>query len=305
VIASSAEGILGQYLRNALHSEASAELLKPIADVAPTVLGTVLADATAESLDRALGALPRPRPGGEPLERNARFAAAEFGFSGIELDILLLALRLRRNRSLARFCSAVQDVLRDPMRTIATLLGCDLDEVQGCLAAGAPLLICGLIELDPDETYGTGFASALAISQAAAGPMFAAHIDRDAWRAALIGRPCQPDLPWPCFDHLGEAPLLAARVLAAAASAGEAGLRVRASPSMPPAKRLTPATSRHAQRDRQRCGSASPCCATAVMPPYCSTRPRMSWMHLGPSARGGGSSPSCSSTARWSWRQCP
>jgi len=226
VIAPSAEGILGQYLRNALHCDASAELLKPIADAAPTVLGAALADATDESLDRALGALPPPYPGGEPLERNARFAAAEFGFSHIELDILLLALRLRRNRSLARFCSAVQDVLRDPMRTIAALLGHDLEQVQSRLAAGAPLLICGLIELDPDESYGTGFASVLAISPAAAGPMFAAQIDRDAWRAALIGRPCQPDLPWSFFGHLGEAPPLAVRVLAAAALAGEAGVHV-------------------------------------------------------------------------------
>ena len=56
--------------------------------------------------------------------------------------------------------------------------------------------------------------------------MFAAHTDLDAWRAALIGRPCQPDLPWACFDHLGEAPQLAARVLSAAASAGEVGVNV-------------------------------------------------------------------------------
>lgn len=106
---------------------------------------------------------------------------------------------------------------------IATLLGRDLEQVQCCIASGAPLLICGLIEFDPDKSYGTGFASVLAISQAAAGAMFAAHTDLDAWRAALIGRPCQPDFPWACFDHLGEAPQLAARVLSAAASAGEVG----------------------------------------------------------------------------------
>ena len=116
MITPAAEGPLGRYLRNALHSEASAELLKPIADVASTVLGVALREGTPKELDRALDALPPPCPGGEPLERNAGFAAAEFGLSGIELDILLLALRLRRSRSLARFCNAVQDVLRDAVR---------------------------------------------------------------------------------------------------------------------------------------------------------------------------------------------
>jgi len=40
-----------------------------------------------------------------------------------ELDILLLALRLRGGRQLARFASAVQAILRDPTCVVAILLG--------------------------------------------------------------------------------------------------------------------------------------------------------------------------------------
>lgn len=226
MVTPTAPGALGGYLRNALRSEASAELLKPVTDAASVVLGAIPPSGTAEELERALASSLVPGSGDEPLERNARFAAAEFGLSEVEFDVLRLALHLRRNRPLARFCGAVQDTLRDPLRVMAVLLGRDPDEVQPCVAPGARLLVCGLIEFDADDVFGNGFASILAVSQAAVGPMLAAHVDRDAWRAALIGRPCGPGLPWDCFDHLGAAPSLAARVLAAAAALGEEGVHI-------------------------------------------------------------------------------
>ena len=130
MITPSADGTLGWYLRNALHSDASADLLKPVADAAVAMLGTVTPGGTADELGRALDALPLVRSGAEPLERNARFAAAEFDLSDVELEVLLLALRLRRSRPLARFCGAVQAVLGDTLRTLATLLGHDLEQVQ-------------------------------------------------------------------------------------------------------------------------------------------------------------------------------
>jgi AAA+ superfamily predicted ATPase len=222
----SPEGELSWYLRNALRSEASAELLKQIADAGAVMLGTTTPGGTAEELDRALAACPPRRSGSEPLERNARFAAAEFALSDVELDILLLALRLRRGRQLGRFCNAVQGVLRDPLRVIAALLARDLDAVQSHLAPGSRLRVCGLIEFDADDIYENSFMAVLAISQPAAQAMLALHGDRDAWRAALIGRPCAPGLPWDCFDHVGAAAPLAARVLAAAADRGEAGIHI-------------------------------------------------------------------------------
>jgi AAA+ superfamily predicted ATPase len=191
------------------------------------MLGTATPGGTAEELDRALPTSPAPRSGSEPLERNARFAAAEFALVDVELDILLLALRLRRRRHLVRFCNAVQAELRDPVRVIAALLARDLDAVQSSLAPGSRLRACGLIEFDADEIYESSFASVLAVSQPAAEAMLAAHVDRDAWRAALIGRPCEPGLPWDCFDHVGAAAPLAARVLAAAAARGEAGIHIQ------------------------------------------------------------------------------
>jgi hypothetical protein len=62
----------------------------------------VTAGGTADELDRALDALPLVRSGAEPLERNARFAAAEFDLADVELEVLLLALRLRRSRLISR-----------------------------------------------------------------------------------------------------------------------------------------------------------------------------------------------------------
>jgi AAA+ superfamily predicted ATPase len=221
---SSPERQLGWYLRNTLHSEASAELLRPIAETAAVLLGTATPGSTAEELDRALADLPSI--GTEPLERNARFAAVEFGLSEVELEVLLLALRLRRSRQLVRFCGAVQSALRDPPRVIAVLLGRDLDQVQSCVAPGASLRICGLVEFDTDDPYDSGFGTILAVSRAAVGAMLAVHADRDAWRAALIGRPCGHGLPWTSFDHIGAAAPLAARVLGAAAARGEAGVHI-------------------------------------------------------------------------------
>jgi len=222
----SAEGQLSWYLLNALNSEASAELLRPIADAAAVLLGTATPGGTAAELARALAAAPAPQSGSEPLERNARFAAAEFALADLERDILLLALRLRRRRDLARFCDAAQMVLRDRLRVIAALLARDLDAVQSCLAPGSRLRACGLIAFDADDIYENGFMAVLAVSQPAAEAMLAPHADRDAWRAALIGRPCEPGLPWDCFDHVGAAAPLAARLLAAAAGTGETGIHI-------------------------------------------------------------------------------
>lgn len=221
-----AERELGHYLRNALRSEASAQLLKPVADAAAVVLGTATPGGTSQDLERAIDTFPSSSTYAEPFERNARYAAAEFGLDEAELDILLLALRVRRGRQLARFGSAVQAIMGDPSRVIATLLRHDLDEVQQRLAPGSRLCGCGLIVFDDDDVYEDGFPAILAISRAAATAMFAVHAGRDEWRAALIGRPCEPGLPWDAFDHLGAAGVLAARVLAAAAAGGEAGIHV-------------------------------------------------------------------------------
>ena len=219
-----ATGSLGSYLRNALRSPASAELLKPIADALATLLGTAAPGGTVAELETAIDALPDQGASPEPLERNARFAAAEFELSAVELDILLLALRTRRNRQLSRFCTAVQNVSEDASRTIAALLDRDLDEVQPCLAPGSRLCGCGLIAFEDDDLY--GFNSVLAVTRPAAGAMLANHASRDDWRAALVGRPCKASLPWSCFDHLGPIAALAGRVLAAAATAGEAGIHI-------------------------------------------------------------------------------
>ena len=217
-------GSLGSYLCNALRSPASAELLKPVADALATLLGTAAPGGTAAELETAIDALLDQGASPEPLERNARFAAAEFELSDVELDILLLALRARRNRQLSRFCIAVQTVLEDASRTIAALLGRDLDEVQPCLAPGSRLCGCGLIAFEDDDLY--GFSSALAVTRPTAPAMLANHASRDDWRAALVGRPCEASLPWSCFDHLGPVAALAGRVLAAAAAVGEAGIHI-------------------------------------------------------------------------------
>ena len=222
-----AAGSLGSYLRNVLRSPASAELLKPVADALATLLGTASPGGAAAELEAAIDALPNARSSrGEPLERNARFAAAEFDLSDVELDILLLALRMRRDRQLSRFCSAVENVLDDASRTIAAILDRDLDEVQPSLAPGSRLCGCGLIAFEDDDLYGNGFTSVLAVTRPAAGAMLANHASRDAWRAALIGHPCEAGLPWSCFDHLGPVAALAGRVLAAAAAAGETGIHI-------------------------------------------------------------------------------
>jgi AAA+ superfamily predicted ATPase len=222
----SAEGELGRYLRNALRSAASAELLKPIADAAAVVLGTAAPGGTPEELERAIDAFPQSGSYAKPFERNAHFAAAEFALDEAERDILLLALRLRGGRQLARFASAVQAILRDPTCVVAILLGRDLDGVRQRLAPGSRLCACGLILFDDEDIYDDGFPSILAISRAASAAMVTIHAGRDEWRAALIGRPCDPGLPWDSFDHLGETGALAAKVLAAAASAGEPGIQI-------------------------------------------------------------------------------
>jgi SpoVK/Ycf46/Vps4 family AAA+-type ATPase len=219
-------GITGAYLRNTLRSTASAELLKPVADALAALLGNASPGDTLAELEAALDALPVACASQEPLERNALFAAAEFDLSGAELDILLLALRMRRDRPLARFCSAVQAVLYDPVRTIAAVLDRDLDVVQPCLAPGSHLCGCGLIAFDDEDLFGGGFTSVLAITPPAAQAMLANHASRDAWRSALIGRPCEAGLPWSCFDHLGAIAALATRIIAAAATQGEPGIHI-------------------------------------------------------------------------------
>jgi hypothetical protein len=199
----SAEWELGRYLRNALHSAASAELLKPIADVAAVVLGTATPGGTPEELERAIDAFPVSGSYAKPFERNAHFAAVEFALDEAELDILLLALRLRGGRQLGRFASAVQAILRDPTCVVAILLGHDLDGVRQRLAAGSRLSACGLIMFDDEDIYDDGFPSILAISRAASAAMVTVHAGRDEWRAALIGRPCDPGL-WLCYPILAQ-----------------------------------------------------------------------------------------------------
>lgn len=219
-------GSFASYLRNALRSAASAALLRPVADALATLPGAAAPGSTAPELEAALDTLPGTDPSPEPLERNARFAAAEFDLSNVELDILLLALRMRRNRALSRFCGVVQTELGDGSRTIAAVLDRDLHEVQPHLAPGSRLRGCGLVVFEDDDPYGGGFTTILALSRPAAAAMLEAHVDRNAWRNALVGQPCEPGLPWDCFDHLGSAANLAVRVLAEAAALGEVGIHV-------------------------------------------------------------------------------
>jgi SpoVK/Ycf46/Vps4 family AAA+-type ATPase len=56
--------------------------------------------------------------------------------------------------------------------------------------------------------------------------MLTPHADRTEWVAAMIGRPTGPGLSWDDFAHLGEPVRLAAAVLKAAASGGEAGIHI-------------------------------------------------------------------------------
>jgi hypothetical protein len=132
-----AERELGHYLRNALRSEAAAQLLKPVADAAAVVLGTATPGGTSQDLERAIDAFPSRGTHAEPFERNARYAAAEFALDEAELDILLLALRVRRGRQLARFGSAVQAIVGEPSCSAAILMGCSSVWRRGRACAAA------------------------------------------------------------------------------------------------------------------------------------------------------------------------
>ena len=140
---------LGPYLHNALRSSASAELRKPVADALAALLG--IAAPSGAELEAALDSLPVADARPELLARNARFAPAEFGLSETEFDILLLALRMRRDRALRRFCDAAKTVLDDATRTIGALLDRDPFEVQHFLSPGAGLCGCGLIDFDDED----------------------------------------------------------------------------------------------------------------------------------------------------------
>jgi AAA+ superfamily predicted ATPase len=215
---------LGPYLRNALRSSAEAELRKPVADALAALLG--IAAPSGTELEAALASLPVADARPEPLARNARFAAAEFGLSETEFDILLLALRMRRDRALLRFCNAAKTVLDDAARTIAALLDRDSYEVQHFLSPGGRLCGCGLIDFDDEDSFDDDLSTLFAVTRAASRAMLGNYASREAWCTALIGQPCEAGLPWSCFDHLGPGAVLAARVLAAAAADGEAGIHI-------------------------------------------------------------------------------
>ena len=122
----SAEPALGWYLRNALHSEASAELLTPIADAvsaslaaAPSVKddgsgANTAPPATAAALGCVLAAFADLPPFGSESRSSAMPASAPPSLLSLRPNSTSCCLRSASawGRHLARFCNAAQVALR-------------------------------------------------------------------------------------------------------------------------------------------------------------------------------------------------
>ena len=243
----------GWYLRNVLLSEAGPELLKPairalaaekaMAPLADKQEGQEVGHAPSQSTGDDAGgrrrsaalrrltafAMPPPR-GVEPFEQNAQFAAEEFGLGPIDLEILLLVLRVQNTPALDSFCDTALRTLRSLSRLTAALIGADPEIVKQRLAASSPLRSSGLLETDKDPRRGrhanVEWSRSICIADSATRAMSASHADRVEWVTAMIGRSCGHGLPWEDFAHLGAPVRMAADVLTAAAAAGEAGVHI-------------------------------------------------------------------------------
>ena len=244
----------GWYLRNVLLSEAGPDLLKPAlrALVLEKVLGAPAnkqderdGSDPASGTDKAnvghrrLRAVLRrmtayaapPAPSLEPFEQNALFAAEEFGLGPLDLEILLLVLRVQTMQGFESFCDGALKALGSLHRLVAALVGAAPNAVKQRLAASSPLRAGGLLEVDRDPRTTARYSSAgwknsISVSDTAIYAMLASHADRSEWVTAMVGQACGPGLPWEDFAHLGEPIRLAADVLRAAAACGETGVHV-------------------------------------------------------------------------------
>ena len=103
------------------------------------------AAAFRRTLLRRLARFSYPSEGDDAHERNARFAAEEFGLEPLDLALLMLTLRRRAIPQLGSLFGKVEEYLINERQVMAVLLGIDLHLVNQRLATNAPLRSCGLL----------------------------------------------------------------------------------------------------------------------------------------------------------------
>jgi transitional endoplasmic reticulum ATPase len=163
---------------------------------------------------------------GEELEQNACFAQLEFDLDAVELEMLLLVLRIERNPELEQFSAKVSNRLRRVSRAIGCLIGASEREVQRRFIPGAKLIECGIFVRSEQSSEVLGDSGYLKVSPALRRIMHRPFGSREEWGAAILGAPLASSLDGLDFEHLGRARDLIKAILGGAAGTGTKGINI-------------------------------------------------------------------------------
>lgn len=193
-----------------LSTEAEASLAS-FQDTSGTVERKQQFNAIAKSLVSCLGDMTEDhwtRPKG-PLEDNLAALARELELDSLERQIFGLIVRYHLNKAVGNLCQAVTRKSMMPEEVVALVLDTHKKEVVSRVGSGSRLVQSGLLKAGLSRHLADFFEvpdAVLLSLQKAGGSM--AEI-----REIILGSPCEPELNWDDFAHLGDPAAQLARFL--------------------------------------------------------------------------------------------
>lgn len=169
----------------------------------------------------------RPEPIDPVVSQNLRFLKDAFGLDDTDIAVLQLISDASQIFNLESFAGIVCGILRNPARTIGSLIGVEPAIVARSIASTGPLRACGLVTINPGgrTLSGDDDERMVGLTPKIHRVLLTPHATLADLTAAILGQPCRSNLEWYDFAHIAEADMAAA-VLRAAASGGERGIHV-------------------------------------------------------------------------------
>ena len=145
-----------------------------------------------------------PEFAGETLRVNSLFLAKEIGLSASGFEALLLLARYDRIHELESLMDEFTVNFNSISSILACVLGLGKKEAHRLVMPSSPLIKSGIMKFDSGNiAFGGTGTGALQLFPSLSRCLARPYKSLDEMNGDLLGRPCQTDLSWSDFEHLG------------------------------------------------------------------------------------------------------